>query len=127
MDAQSRYTIHLVDDSAAIRDRLKELLAACPNATVTGESGTVAEAVTRIRAARPDFVVLDYKLPDGHGLDVIRLLGPVAHGCRFIALTNHPSPHLRQAFADAGVHHFLDKSHEFERLPAIIAGLCSSP
>ena len=123
MHTNSPRTIHLVDDSEAIRERLKELLLSCACATVLGESGSVAEAVPRIKATKPDFVVLDYRLPDGNGLDVLRQTRVEAPQTCFIVLTNHATPQLQQAFAQAGVRHVLDKSHEFHRLAEVISDL----
>ncbi len=42
---------------------------------VTGESGSVAEAVAAIRSTRYDLVLLDVQMPDGTGFDVIREVG----------------------------------------------------
>jgi two-component system response regulator DevR len=39
---------------------------------VVGEDGTVAQALSRIRAARPDVAVLDARLPDGNGIELCR-------------------------------------------------------
>ena len=37
---------------------------------VVGESDTAADAIHRIRTARPDVAILDARLPDGSGIDV---------------------------------------------------------
>jgi two-component system response regulator DevR len=123
MRTDSPRTIHLVDDSEAIRERLKELLLSCTCAAVRGEAGTVAEAVRQIKTAKPDFVVLDYQLPDGNGLDVLRQTRAEAPQTCFIVLTNHATPQLQQAFAQAGARMVLDKSNEFQRLAEVISDL----
>ena len=114
-------SVFLVDDSAAVRDRLKELFAAGAAVRIVGEAGTVAGAVADIETSRPDFVVLDYQLPDGTGLDVLREVRHLVPISCFIVLTNHPSQKLRDAFTDAGAQFFLDKSFEFGRLGGLIA------
>lgn len=113
-------TVFLVDDSPLIRDRLRELLELGGAVGIVGEAANVASAIERIQALNPDFVVLDYGLPDGTGLDVLRALGSVMRKTTFIVLTNHANGQLREMCLRSGARFFLDKSTEFERLPAIL-------
>jgi DNA-binding NarL/FixJ family response regulator len=122
MDDDTAPTVVLVDDSASIRERLKELLSIGAPVRIVGEAGTAAAAICEIKATQPDFVVLDHQLPDGTGLEVLHAVrAEVPHSC-FIVLTNHASMELRKAFETAGAQFFLDKSHEFGRLGKLIAG-----
>ena len=122
MDDDITPTVVLVDDSACIRERLKELLSIGAPVRIVGEADTAAAAISEIKTAQPDFVVLDHQLPDGTGLEVLREVRAEApHSC-FIVLTNHASVQLREAFEAAGARFFLDKSHEFGQLGKLIAG-----
>jgi DNA-binding NarL/FixJ family response regulator len=122
MCGQHVTSVFLVDDSAQVRERLKELLTLGGGTQVVGESGSAASAIDQIPVASPDCVVLDYQLPDATGLDVLRELRQAVPGTRFIVLTNHPSAELRKAFADAGAWCLLDKSYEFASLAGLLAG-----
>lgn len=114
-------TVYLVDDSAPIRDRLKEMLEQNPAVRIAGEAESAPCAIKGILATRPNFVVLDYKLQHGTGLDVLRALAGVVRETVFIVLTNYFSEAVRAACTRAGAKFFLDKSREFDRLNAIIA------
>lgn len=113
-------SVFIVDDSEGVRERLRELIETCRDARIIGEAGTVGSAIAGIRAWQPDYVLLDYQLPDGTGLDVLRQVRGESPASCFIVLTNHPSTELHVAFQDAGAQFFLDKSFEFARLPGLI-------
>ena len=64
--------VFLLDDHEIVRRGLAELLGLEDDLEVVGEAGTVADALHRIPAARPDVAVLDVRLPDGSGVEVCR-------------------------------------------------------
>ena len=126
MQRQSIPSVFLVDDSDEIRERLKELFDIGARVRIIGEADTAACAIIKIKASQPDFVVLDYQLPDGTGLEVLRELRNQAPRTHFIVLTNHVSAELRQTLLDAGGQAFLDKSRDFGRLSGLITQLSST-
>jgi DNA-binding NarL/FixJ family response regulator len=64
--------VFLLDDHEVVRRGVKDLLEAESDITVVGEAGTVAEALARVPAVRPDVAILDMRLPDGDGVSVCR-------------------------------------------------------
>ncbi|MGA9375645.1 MAG: response regulator transcription factor, partial [Mycobacterium sp.] len=58
---------------------------------VVGEAGTVAGALARIPAARPDVAVLDVRLPDGNGVELCRELLSNLPDLRCLMLTSFTS------------------------------------
>ncbi|MFF4161231.1 response regulator [Streptomyces sp. NPDC001678] len=66
--------IFLLDDHEVVRRGVHDVLDAEPDLTVIGEAATVAQALTRVPALRPDVAVLDVRLPDGDGVSVCREL-----------------------------------------------------
>ncbi len=64
----------LVDDHEIVRRGLADLLTTDGSHAVVGEASTVREALARIPAVRPDVAVVDVRLPDGSGIDLIRAL-----------------------------------------------------
>jgi two-component system response regulator DevR len=65
-------TVFLVDDHEVVRRGVADLLAAQDDLEVIGDAGSVAEALARIPALRPDVAVLDVRLPDGSGVELCR-------------------------------------------------------
>ena len=83
--------VFLVDDHEVVRRGLIELLATDPELDIVGEAGSVAEAMARIPAARPDVAVLDVRLPDGNGIELCRDLLSSMPDLRCLMLTSFTS------------------------------------
>lgn len=64
--------VFLLDDHELVRRGLADLLSVEADIEIVGEASSVAEALTRIPATRPDVAVLDVRLPDGSGIEVCR-------------------------------------------------------
>ena len=71
-----KFRLLIIDDEPLIRSGIRDGLSACEDVEVTGECGSVSEAVDAIRSDELDLVLLDVELPDGTGFDVIRRIGP---------------------------------------------------
>ena len=113
--------VFIVDDLPSMQERLRELIADIEGVDVVGQAQTVDEAIVRILASGPDCVVLDYQLPDGTGVKVLRVVREAAPDIAFIVVTNHATPQHRAACLAAGARYFFDKSTEFAMIPGAIA------
>jgi len=114
--------IFVVEDSAAVRERLVEMIRELTNIEVVGEAETYAGAVAGIRDALPDVAILDIKLADngGSGFDVLNAVRKELRAMRAIVMSNYVTPQHLKASADAGAEYFLDKTVDFERIPGIL-------
>ena len=81
--------VFLLDDHEIVRRGLRELLESEGDLEVVGEASTVAEALRRIPAVRPDVAVLDARLPDGSGIDVCRQVRSDDPGIAALVLTSY--------------------------------------
>jgi DNA-binding NarL/FixJ family response regulator len=78
----------LVDDHEVVRRGVRDLLSVEPDIEVVGEAATVAEALARVPALRPDVVVLDVRLPDGNGVQLCRDLKTSMPALNVLMLTS---------------------------------------
>jgi DNA-binding NarL/FixJ family response regulator len=81
----SRTRVYLVDDHAMVRAGVRAELG--DDVEVIGEAADVATAVTGIREATPDVVLLDVHLPGGGGHAVLQSLRAELPGTRWLALS----------------------------------------
>ena len=79
--------IIVVDDNAAVRQSIRELLEAEEDFEFAGEAATAAETQLLVEHARPDVVVLDVRLPDGDGADLCRTIRLGYPGTACVMLT----------------------------------------
>lgn len=114
--------VFVVEDSAAVRERLLEMIRELEDVEVVGEAETYDAAVAGILSTRPDVAVLDIKLADerGSGIDVLAEVKKGLPAMRAIMLSNYATPQHMKASADAGAEYFLDKSADFERIAEIL-------
>jgi len=78
--------------------------------TVIAES--VADALAQATTHRPDLAVVDVRLPDGNGIEVVRQLGRLVPSCRALVLTMDAEPDTVRSAMDAGAAGFLLKDCE---------------
>ena len=113
----------MVEDSEIVRTRLVAMLAETRGVEVAGEAATVADAVARLAAGRPDAVLVDLRLPDGDGFEVIRAAKALTPAPIVVVLTSYAYPQLEARGLAAGADWFLDKSTQFLRVPEILTSL----
>jgi DNA-binding NarL/FixJ family response regulator len=129
MKAVSRHTarrsrrlrVLVVEDSEVVRTRLVAMLGELRGVHVAGEAASVADAVAQLPAGHLDAVLVDLRLPDGDGFDVIRAAKALTPPPAVVVLTSYAYPQLRTRSIAAGADWFLDKATEFPRIPQILS------
>jgi len=118
MAERTRNRVLLVEDEAVIRMAVRKFLTAAGFEIVEAENR--ATAMAKIRAHRPDAIILDYKLPDGTALDLLPQIQAIDESVAVILLTAHATIDLAVAAMKQGANHFLTKPVE---LPALLVVL----
>jgi DNA-binding NarL/FixJ family response regulator len=113
--------VFLVEDSPLVRERLVAMLASVAGATILGCAAGADEAVRSILSARPDAVVLDLRLAQGSGFDVLRAVHEQAPEIDFYVLSNLSGDPYRRRAEQFGARGFFDKTGEFERVRDTLA------
>jgi DNA-binding NarL/FixJ family response regulator len=115
--------VFIVDDSAIIRERLKNMLLEIPDVRIAGEAKAANEAIRSIKKLKPDAVILDLRMPGGNGIDVLKSIKSNNTTPVIIILTNYPYPQYKKKCMEAGADYFLDKSTDFEKVLEILKEL----
>jgi DNA-binding NarL/FixJ family response regulator len=113
--------VFLVEDSPVVLERLEALLASIEGAASAGHASRADEAIRAILDTRPDAVVIDLKLAEGSGFDVLRAVHERAPEIDLYMLSNFSGEPYRRLAARLGARAFFDKSTEFERVREALA------
>jgi DNA-binding NarL/FixJ family response regulator len=115
----------LVEDSVAVRNRLRQILEEIKRFRVIGEYDASREAIAAIGPEAPDVLLLDIKLRVGNGIEVLRHVRQHAPGTTVIVFSQHDDAGYREQFEQAGAQFFFNKTHEAAKLIATLTQLAA--
>src|SRR5215813_12889783 len=110
-------TILVVDDEPLIRYALRDGLTADGYHVL--EAGTAAEALAKSREG-VDLVLLDYRLPDGDGLSVLKRIKEHDPDTLVILLTAHQSVDLAVEAMKLGAYHYANKPFNIDEISNLV-------
>ncbi len=114
--------VFLVEDSPLVCERLQEMLAGIEGRARSASAATRRRGHRRASCAtHPDVVVLDLRLAQGSGFDVLRALHAQAPAIGVYMLSNFADAPYRRLAERLGARDFFDKSTEFERVRDTLA------
>jgi len=111
----------VIDDSEIIRERLADMLNDIKGVKIIGESASAMDGFDLIRKNKPDFVILDIRLPDISGMNLIKFIKKSNPHTQIAMLTNYPYSSYRTRCMELGADYFFDKSNEFDQLTEILS------
>jgi len=106
----------IVDDSEKIRERIVALLTESGEIRVVGQFGNGRDALDRIDSLHPDAAILDIRLPDLSGIEILKKIKGRMPDVKVTMFTNFDSVQYRAQCRRLGADHFLNKALEFEKI-----------
>lgn len=113
---KDKIRVLLVDDHRVVRDGLKLLLQLNNRLEVCGEAATLNEAIMMTINTNPDVILLDFKLPDGDGVNGCISIKNLFPNIKIIILTAYAENHIVMETIRAGADGYLLKNIESEEL-----------
>jgi len=102
-------SIVIADDHAVMRSGLKMLLETEADLEVVAEAGDVEETVRKLKAYKPDVLLLDLHMPGGPSLQAIPEMLESSPGTRIVVLTMQNSPGFVREALRAGALGYVTK------------------
>lgn len=114
------FTIIIADDHDIIRTGIKNILRGQPEYEVVAEAVDGEEVTARVKAHKPDILLLDISMPKISGLDVIEQVHYLSPETKILIISVHKAAaYVMKAF-EAGVKGYLHKETAGEELlPAL--------
>ncbi len=117
--------ILLVDDDEVFRERLARALRERGYAVATAADHDQALAAAQLE--KPDFAVVDLRMPGLSGLSLIGPLHAVAPAARIVVLTGYGSITSAVEALRAGAHDYLSKPVDADQIIAALTGEAGRP
>jgi len=115
--------IVIADDSSLLRDRIRSLLNSINHNTVVYEAENGVEALQLIRGKEPDMAILDIRMPEMNGIEVLKKIRELKMKVKVCILTNYDYPIYKKRCFEAGADYFLRKTEDFEEIEIIISDM----
>ena len=111
----------IADDSALIRERIKNEIKLFHEVIVCGEASNGKEALEMIIKINPDLVILDIRMPEMNGIEVLEKIRDLHIKTKVCILTNYPYSQYKKMCLEKRVDYFIHKTEDFKKLKIVIA------
>lgn len=119
-DATALPRILLLEDDASLRERFVHILEHWPGGELVAACATLAEALQILRERPIDLLMTDLNLPDGHGIEAIRLLRKLHPNADAMVISVLADDHtVLQAIEAGAVGYLLKDADSLELVEAI--------
>jgi DNA-binding NarL/FixJ family response regulator len=115
--------VYVVDDSVLLRQRLAGMLTELDHVDLVGEAEESDQAMVEITKLRPDVVILDIRLRQGNGIEMLTEIKKTEPSPCVVMLTNYTYPQFREKCMSLGADYFFYKATEFTKVKEVIRSL----
>lgn len=113
----------IVDDHPIICKGIRDLLNPAVGITVAGEAHTGEEALQKIEELKPDVVLLDMKLPDMSGVEIIKKAYKLGSNARILGLSSYNDREFISQLLTYGASGYLLKDELPEEIIQAVRGV----
>jgi DNA-binding NarL/FixJ family response regulator len=99
----------VVEDHALMRMGIAHLIRNRPEWELCGEADDCVQAYQMIRESRPDLAIIDLRLSNGDGLELIKRIRDSVSTCRMLVFSVHEEELFAERVLRAGAHGFVNK------------------
>jgi two-component system NarL family response regulator len=112
--------ILIADDHELFREGLRVVLDLRPDFEVVAEAANVAETIAAHARHQPDVTLLDLQMPDGTGIDALKIIRKAQPDARVLMLTTYDGDEDIHRAMTAGASGYLLKSIPSKQLEAAV-------
>jgi len=114
-------SLFLIEDEELVCELLAEFLSAEEDINYLGEARDGATAIRMCRELKPEMIILDLRLPEISGLDVLKILHQELPNTKVIIFTGSLSEETLHTTLKNGAIAYVEKAYGLEELQKAIA------
>ena len=114
----SDMSLMILDDDAPLRNRLRRAMESRGFDVI--DAGSVAEGTEMVRKSTPAYAILDMKLDDGSGLNLVQDISKKRPECKIVMLTGFGNIATAVAAVKAGACDYLQKPADPDAIAAAL-------
>ena len=112
--------VFIVEDSERISNWMRATLEELEGISVKEVGGNVEVVKEKIQKNKPDVVILDLRLSDGSGMEILKSIYTKKLDIKVIVFTNYPWQVFQKQCMNMGANYFFDKMQDSEKLTEAI-------
>ncbi len=113
----------IADDSKLMRERIRESISIFSDVEIVSETENGISTLNEVDKHNPDLAIIDIRMPDKSGLEVLKELRAKNKTTKVIILTNYAYDQYKDKAFENGANFFFSKSEDFDRIAAVVAGI----
>ncbi len=113
----------IADDSRLMRERIRETISIFSNVEIVCETENGIKTLEELNKHNPDLAILDIRMPDKNGLEILKEFRIKNKSTRIIILTNYAYDQYKDRAFENGADYFYSKSEDFDKIAAVVAAL----
>jgi DNA-binding NarL/FixJ family response regulator len=102
--------VYLIEDEPMVLDFCTEYIKHYTDMELVGSSGDGRSALKGVLETKPDLVVVDIRLPEVNGLEILSILKRKLPETKVVMFTGTVSPHTVRTALQGGVDGFVEKA-----------------
>jgi len=118
--------ILIIERSAEVLDRLVQLVSEIEHPKTIFKATGFEEAELLLEDIQPKIVLLDSCLPEQKSIDLLKRIKKINAATKVIILSNNPDVRYEKHYLSMGADVFLDKYHDYEKIPVVINNIYCS-
>lgn len=111
---RKKFSLCLIEDDAEIGNWMVDKLTVNENITSFNWTKNLKDSETCIKKEKPEVIILDLKLPDGNGIDILRMIKSEKLDTKVFVFSSNMA--FKNACLRLGAAGFFDKSTDGEAL-----------
>ena len=116
----------IADDSKLIRDRITERVELIDSVNVVAQTTNSFETIEEIKKHKPEVLILDIRMPEGSGINVLKYIKKNKTQIVTIVVTNYPIIQYKNKCFELGADYFFCKASEFDEVFKLVEKLVKS-